>query len=173
AIFVHSRRHGISLQAPIASALGAAAGVSGNAIRDYAASGRARFEIVSNTTDWIRIWKLPNVSFARALASRVLFAFGIPQLMDPAYRLRPQWMILWIACSANLALRLSKRRSLEAWEAVLYLYIVGYIVPVILVADISSYGGRMVSTIMPIVLILSFRLVDELRHPATHASPPV
>jgi hypothetical protein len=38
-------------------------------------------------------------------------------------------------------------------------------VPVLAVADIFSYGGRMVSTILPVLLILSFRLVEEVVSP--------
>lgn len=162
AIWVHARATGLTRRVPFAATLGAAAGVSGDIIRDYVVSGRATFEIVSNTTDWIRIWNLPNITFSHALASRVLFAFGIPRFMDAAYRLRPQWIVLWVACGAYVALKLARHRSLEIWEILLYVYIACYIVPVIAVADISSYGGRMVSTIMPVVLILGFRLVEEL-----------
>jgi hypothetical protein len=43
-------------------------------------------------------------------------------------------------------------------------------VPVLAVADIFSYGGRMVSTILPVLLILSFRLVEEVVSPKAIAA---
>jgi hypothetical protein len=164
-IFVHSRLRGVTLRAPLAAALGGVVGVSGNLVRDYLAGGRATFAIVSDTRDWRRIWELPPLVFAQALASRVLFTFGIPQLMSPAYRIRPHWVVLWLAFVAYLPAKLFMRRPVQIWEAALYAYVVCYIVPVIAVADIASYGGRMVSTILPVSLVLCFRLVEEAVSP--------
>lgn len=161
-IFVHSRMRGVTLRVPLAGALGGIVGVSGNLIRDYLASGRATFAIVSDTRDWIRIWNLPDVTFAQALASRVMFATGIPQLLNSSYHRATHWMILWVAFSIYLPWKLLTKRSVRAWEVVLYAYVLCYILPVIAVADIFSYGGRMVSTILPVLLILCFCLVEEV-----------
>lgn len=161
-IFAHSRLRGVMLRVPLSAALGVAVGVSGNLVRDYLASGRAAFAIVSDTRDWVRIWELPPLMFAQALASRVLFALGVPQLMSAEYRIRPHWIVLWLAFVAYLPAKLCMRRPVRGWEVILYAYAVCYIVPVIAVADIASYGGRMVSTILPVLLILCFCLVEEV-----------
>jgi hypothetical protein len=168
-IFVHSRLRGATLRMPLAAALGGIVGISGNLIRDYFASGKATFAIVSNTKDWIRIWDLPDTTFAQALASRVLFAFGIPQSMAPAYQIRPHWIVLWVAFIIYLPGKLFIKRPVQTREVMLYAYVTCYIVPVIAVADISSYGGRMVSTILPILLILSFCLLEEVVSPKHQA----
>lgn len=161
-IFVHSRLRGGTLRVPLAAALGGIAGVSGNLVRDYLASGRATFAIVSDTRDWIRIWNLPPATFAQALASRVMFATGIPQLLNSSYHRATHWMVLWAAFVIYLPWKLLTKRPVRAWEAVLYAYVLCYILPVIAVADIFSYGGRMVSTILPVLLILCFCLVEEV-----------
>lgn len=161
-IFVHSRIRGDTLRVPLAAALGGIVGVSGNLVRDYIASGRATFAIVSDTRDWIRIWNLPGVTFAQALASRVMFATGIPQSPNSSYHRATHWMVLWIAFVIYLPWKLSTKRPVRAWEAALYAYVLCYILPVIAVADIFSYGGRMVSTILPVLLILCFCLVEEV-----------
>lgn len=162
-IFAHSRLRGVTLRVPLSAALGGLVGVSGNLVRDYLASGRATFAIVSDTRDWIRIWNLPDMTFAQALASRVMFATGIPQLLDSTYHRATHWMILWVAFVIYLPWKLlTEKRSVRVWEVALYAYVVCYIVPVIAVADITSYGGRMVATILPVLLILCFRLVEEV-----------
>jgi hypothetical protein len=71
-VFVHSRLRGVALRVPVATALGGIVGVGGNLVRDYLASGRATFAIVSDTRDWRRIWELPPVMFVQALAARAV-----------------------------------------------------------------------------------------------------
>ena len=49
----------------------------------------------------------------------------------------------------------------------LYIYVTCYVGPVVLVADITSYGGRMVISILPLVLVPAFRLLfanEHVRH---------
>lgn len=160
-IFVHSRLRRVTLRVPLAAAMGGLVGVSGNLARDYLASGRATFAIVSDTRDWIRIWNLPPVMFAQALASRVMFALGMPQTVNFSYHRATHWVVLWVAFVVYLPWKLLTKRPVRAWEVVLYAYVVCYIAPVIAVADIFSYGGRMVSTILPVLLILCFCIVEE------------
>lgn len=165
AVFVHSRLRGVTLRVPLAAALGWVVGISGNLIRDYLVSGRATFAIVSDTRDWIRIWNLPPLMFAQTLASRVMFTTGLPQSVNSSHHRAIHWSVLWAAFVAYLPWKLLTKRPVRAWEAVLYAYVVCYIVPVIAVADIFSYGGRMVSTILPVLLIFCFCFVEELSSP--------
>lgn len=170
-IFVHSRLRGDTLHVPLAAALGWIVGISGDLVRDYLASGHATFAIVSDTRDWVRIWNLPDTTFAQALASRVRFATGIPQLLNSSYHSATHWTILWGAFVTYLPWKLLTKRSVPAWEVVSYAYVLCYIVPVLAVADIFSYGGRMVATILPFLLILSFRLVEEVVSPRQFLQP--
>jgi hypothetical protein len=74
--------------------------------------------------------------------------------------------VLWLAFVAYLPVKLFTKRPVRTWEVALYAYVVCYVVPVIAVADIASYGGRMVSTILPVLLILCFSLVEEVVSPS-------
>jgi hypothetical protein len=140
--------------------LGTAIGVSAVVARNYAVTGRATFDIVTNTSDWLRLWNLPAIELLIALVERSVFVFGWTELIAPAYRPRPYWMILWLLWTIYPVFKLYKRQPLEFWELLLYIYVLCYIGPVLLVAaDITSYGGRMVIAIIPVVLVAAFRLL--------------
>jgi len=138
--------------------LGLAIGLSGVVARNYFLTGRVTFDIVTDTSDWLRIWDLPVAQFLTALVNRSAFVFGVTGILAPAYRLRPYWMILWLLWAFYPIFKLSRRQPIEFWELLLYIYVVLYIGPVILVADITSYGGRMVIAILPLVLVPACRL---------------
>ena len=160
AVWIRSIVKERSSWAPALLLLGSALSMSGVVLRNYAVTGRATFDIVTNTSDWARMWNLPAIQFLTALVNRSLFVFGLTDLIAPAYRLRPHWMILWLLWATYPVFKLSKGRSLEFWELLLYIYVTCYIGPVVLVAgDITSYGGRMVIAILPVVLIPAFRLL--------------
>jgi hypothetical protein len=145
--------------------LGTAIALSGVVARNYAVTGHATFDIVTDTSDWLRLWNLPAIESAIVLGKRSLFVLGWTELLAPAYRPRPHWMMLWLVWAAYPLLKLSRRQPLEFWELLLYIYVVGYIGPVLLVAgDITSYGGRMVIAILPVVLVPAVRLLfgDEI-----------
>jgi hypothetical protein len=151
--------------------IGAAAGITGGLIaglgivvlRNAAATGKATFDIVTNTSDWIRIWTLPLPEFLRTLIVRTLLAFGVPELMVSTYRTKPHWIAAWLLASAGLVVAWRCRQAIQFWELLLLAFITCYIGPVILVADIASYGGRMVVVILPSVLVLAARAFDRMR----------
>ena len=159
AMWLYSLAKRRSLWQPALLVLGYAVGLSAVVARNYAVTRVATFDIITNTSDWQRPWNLPAVELLTALTNRTLFVFGFTGPMVPAYRLRPHWMILWLLFAIYPVFRLSQRRSLEFWEVLLYLYVICYIGPVILVADITSYGGRMVISVLPLVLVAAFRLL--------------
>jgi len=169
-LFKRRWRHAIALM------LGFALGLSPTVLRDWFATGQIGFQLVSNTGDWIRIWRAPLADFVGALGQRIAFAFGWTSLMQPMFRSRPHWMALWILAAMYIPLKIWRRESFSVWEWSLGAYICGYIGPVILVADISSYGGRMVSTILPAVAVLSIgslRLMAAGNHGWRQAPPAV
>lgn len=153
--------------------LGTAIGLSGVVVRNYAVTGRATFDIVTNTSDWIRMWNLPPMQFLITLVKRSLFVFGVTGPIAPAFRPRPHWMIVWTLWTIYPMFKLSKRQPLEFWELLLYTYVICYIGPVVLVAaDITSYGGRMVIAILPLALVPAFRLLftNEIPGPSALSS---
>ncbi len=152
----------VDLRMPMLLSAGVMVGASGVAIRNLAATGHLSFDIVSDTTDWVRLWELSPPMLLLALVKRTLFVFGFTQLMRSAFRPRPHWMLLWVTSAAYPVLAFVTQRRMELWELCLYLYVVGYVVPVVLVADVSSYGGRMVVVVLPIAMVLAFRTVDLL-----------
>jgi hypothetical protein len=168
AVWIHSSATKRSWWAPALLFLGTALGVSGVVARNYAATGRATFDIVTDTSDWARMWNLPPIQFLTALVERSSFVFGLTNVIAPAYRLRPHWMILWLLWATYPVVKLSRRQPLEFWELLLYIYVTCYIGPVLLVAaDLTSYGGRMVIAILPVLLISAFRLMFAARLPAS------
>jgi hypothetical protein len=167
AMWLYSLAKARSLWPPALLSLGCAAGLSPVVVRNYAVTHTATFDIITNTSDWFRPWNLPAVELLTTLAKRALFVFGFTGPMAPAYRLRPHWMILWLLWAMYPVFRLSQRRPLEFWEVLLYIYVTCYVGPVVLVADITSYGGRMVISILPLVLVSAFRLLfanEHVRH---------
>ena len=59
AVWIHSFAKERSPWGPALLTLGGALGVSGVVARNYAVTGRATFDIVTNTSDWLRLWNLP------------------------------------------------------------------------------------------------------------------
>jgi len=170
AVWVHALVNRRSAWPPALLLLGTAATVSGVVARNYAVTGHITFDIVTDTSDWLKLWNLPATELLTALVRRSLFVFGWTDLLAPAYRARPQWMMLWLLWAAYPAFKIYKREPIEFWELLLYIYAVCYIGPVVLVAaDITSYGGRMVIAILPVVLIPVFRLLFANDTPAGSA----
>jgi hypothetical protein len=139
-----------------------AVGLSPSVLRDFVSTGHLGFQLVTETQDWIRIWNAPLPDFLEALGRRTAFAFGWTSLMDAAYRIRVHWMILWIGAGLYASRRLIARAPMHWWDVAVMLYIVCYFGPVILVADISSYGGRMVVVALPMLLYLAVRGLDDV-----------
>lgn len=137
-------------------------------VRNYAVTGQLSLLAVTGATYWMR----PALSFeggpvarlaqaAAALAAfygrRILFAIGFLFLLIPEFRVRPHWLLAWAGVAAFLVM---KRRSLEAWEVLVIVFIAGYLGPVIAVSEIESYGYRMILPVMPYVMLLALRAVD-------------
>jgi len=152
---------------------GLALAISGVAIRDYAATGHASLDLLTDPSDWVPVWKWPLGDVAAWIAARTMFVLGYTRSIAPGYRMRPYWTVLWLLWAAYPARRIRSGRTVELWEWLAYAFVVGYIVPVVLVAgDIGSYGGRMIIVVLPLLLVSAFRLfcaADE-RLPALSVS---
>jgi len=168
ALCIHAARPAGNYRLPALLLVGAAIGVSGVVLRNYAATGRVTIDIVTNTSDWLQPWKMSPAQFVNTYLPRSLFVFGWTSSMAPAYRLRPHWMIIWIVWLAYPIVTLFRRERFELWESLLYLYVAGYIAGVLFIGkDITSYGGRMVVAILPVALVPAFRLLSRQYDP-TH-----
>ena len=149
----------IAFRTIAAVALGAAVAASTVAIRNYAAAGHASFDLVTDTFDWLKLWDLPLRQALSLLATRTMFVLGYTHALAPAYRVRPYWTALWVLWAAFPFVGLRRGRRLDLSDCVMYAFVVGYIVPVLLVAaDLGSYGGRMVIVVLPLLLIAPFRM---------------
>jgi hypothetical protein len=146
---------------PLVFCLGALLGVGPAILRDFASTGELGFRLVSDTRDWNRIWEAPAADFLATLGSRAAFAFGWTSLMVPDFRIRPHWMLLWAGTALFCWRRLRSRAGASWWDAALVLYVACFIGPVVLVADITSYGGRMIVIVLPMLLYLSLRAVED------------
>ena len=71
-------------------------------------------------------------------------------------------MLLWVMAGAYPIVARFRDRRLEVWERYVYLYVVFYLVPVVLVADVTSYGGRMVVVVLPLAILMALRALDLL-----------
>jgi len=116
-------------------------------------------------------WQTPDYSDPASLhqrvmatasfyASRTAFTLGIPEFMNPDYRLRPHWLVMW-AAFVWYALRLMHRKP-AFWEVLLLVLLLAYLIPLIAVADISSYGFRMISPAIPLALVLVTKGMEPL-----------
>ncbi len=87
-------------------------------------------------------------------ARRILFCAGLTVVLKlPAYWLKPHWMLMWLGAFIYIR-RLLKRRCLEFWEAFALVFILMYLAPLLAIANINTYGVRMVLPVIPVVLLL-------------------
>jgi len=91
-------------------------------------------------------WLAETVRFYSA---RAAFAVGIPTFLDPRYRVRAHWLFMWTG--VVLYLWFGGGRPRMFWERLLLTLAAVYLLPLVAVAHINSYGFRMM---MPAVLLL-------------------
>jgi hypothetical protein len=162
ALCIYALRPAGNYALPMLLLAGAAIGISGVVVRNYAATGRPSIDIVTSTSDWLKPWTMSPAQFVKTYVPRGLFVLGWTGPMAPAYRPRPHWMIIWMLWAAYPIVKLLRRERLELWEGFLYLYVAGYIGAVLLIPmDITSYGGRMVVAILPLALVPAFQLLPR------------
>jgi hypothetical protein len=137
--------------------------------RNFAVTGQASLAAVTVATYWTRPVVTPVAGgtgarlahAARGVVTfygrRLLFAIGLLPVLMPEFQVRPHWLLAWAGAAGFLLL---KWRSLEAWEVLVVVFIVGYLGPLVAVGEIESYGYRMIVPVMPCVMLLALRDVD-------------
>lgn len=128
-------------------------------LREYAATGSFTFHAITDTKDWIRP---SNEGLVAYYGKRVAFMLGFTPLLDPEYRIRPHWMLIWLGVSAYAATRVLWRQWPSRLEICVALLIPLYLGPVLLVGGVSNYGGRMVAVAMPFAVVLAARFLQDL-----------
>lgn len=106
----------------------------------------------------------PTGPIARVVSyfvTRLAFLIGIPQFVQPTFRPRPHWMVMW-ALVGWYVVQLVHRRP--AFLEVLAMSLaVGYLGPLIVTGNISSYGTRMVAPVIPLLVLLAVKGLDVSR----------
>lgn len=130
-------------------------------LREYAATGRPNLDLITNAGDWVRP---PEglAAMADYYGRRVLFMLGVPELVYPDYRPRPHWLLIWLGAAGYLRALVRLRRRPDTVEQAVLLFLPLYLGPVLLVAGIENYGGRMVAAAMPFAAVLAARFVGDV-----------
>jgi len=129
-------------------------------LREYVAIGRPNFDLILNNGDWV---PAPAGIAARAeyYGRRVLFTLGATGFVMEEFRFRPHWFAIWCGVLAYLVTQIRARQWPTIAEAAVLIFLPLYLAPVILVAGIENYGGRMVAAAMPFAAILAGRAIGR------------
>ena len=101
---------------------------------------------------------------------KVLFCFGFLRCLDPAYRWRPHWNLMWLGYFVYLFMRWRERERFEMWEIAVNVYILSYYGLLVLISQLQNYGFRIVIPAVPFVLLLSFKALDKIKLPRIKSS---
>jgi hypothetical protein len=163
-------------------------------VRDYVVTQRVTLAVLTDTRDWLNaknpgVDALPLSEFItsplkvlQVYTRRVLFTVGFLPAIEPDFRVRPHWLLMWAAVLGHSLNLVRLRRIPPFWEALVYAFLVGYLAPLVAVAAISNYGFRMLVPAVPVALALACHVLDSLVsgriqralatfHPALHTSP--
>ena len=131
-------------------------------LREYVAIGRPNFDLIVNNGDWI---PAPAGLAARAdyYGRRVLFTVGATGLVMEEFRFRPHWFATWCGVGAYIVMWIRARAWPTIAEAAVLIFLPLYLAPVIMVAGIENYGGRMVAAAIPFAALLAGRALFALQ----------
>jgi hypothetical protein len=131
-------------------------------LREYAAIGRPNFDLITHTQDWVQPPEglAPKVDY---YGRRLLFALGATDFVNPDYRPRPHWALIWLGVMGYLATRVWWRQWPTLLETCILVMLPLYLGPVWLFAGIDNYGGRMVAMAMPFAAVLAARFAGDVR----------
>ena len=138
--------------------------------RNYVVTGSLAQSVVTKTSDMYmpgvnaahghRTTAGRAVQFVTGYAHRMAYVAGVPQFLEPTYRIRPHWMAIWVG--TVLYLVTLRRRSPSAWEWMLLGLCAAYFAPVLVIGSVSNYATRMVAPGVPLALLLAVKGVDVL-----------
>lgn len=83
------------------------------------------------------------LAFLGYYVDNALFCLGFLPRVDPAYSLRPHWMLMWAGVALYVAAVLRARRPLGGLQMALLAFVFSFYLPLIVVAQVSNYGFRL------------------------------
>jgi dolichyl-phosphate-mannose-protein mannosyltransferase len=141
-------------------------------LRDYVVTGQLGFAAITYTGDW-NLPQLPANTAPGAgppavalvvepYVRNILFVLGYTPALDPQYRPRPHWVLLWAGFALALFLLWRRKGPPRFWEAAVYGFVILYLGPAVLVGYPGSYGFRTVVPALPAVLFGGCSVIDVL-----------
>jgi len=118
-------------------------------------------KINENFGPYLEYLRQEPMVFVGHYVKNILFCFGFAPLLDEDFRLRPHWILMWIGYFAYLISRIIKKARMEIWEAAIHLYLALYIISLVAVARVQSYGFRYMLPLTNFVLFFFFVFFDE------------
>ncbi|MCX7768966.1 MAG: hypothetical protein N2110_08090 [Flavobacteriales bacterium] len=95
------------------------------------------------------------------LLKKGAFILGYLPALEPAYQIRPHWMLVWILWGWGLV-QGRRKILMNTWGKMVMVFIFYYILTLFFV-DITSYGYRYVLPIIPMLAGLGFILIEDRR----------
>jgi Dolichyl-phosphate-mannose-protein mannosyltransferase len=136
-------------------------------LRNYAVTGEPSIAAVTGASDWWVAGHIDRVDLTvpqraarivRSIAMRSAYVVGIPYFLQPTFRIRPHWLIVW-ACFFWY-LRTLPRRTHQFSEVLVLALAVAYFTPIFTLGYVSNYGVRNLAPGLPLVLWLAIRGLD-------------
>jgi hypothetical protein len=103
-----------------------------------------------------RLEKVATLS--AAYARRMAYVIGLPRYIEPDYRIRPHWLVMWAGFAAYIV-HLA-RRTPAFWELLILALCASYLLPLFIVGYLATYGFRMIAPAVPLVLLLAIKEAD-------------
>lgn len=128
-------------------------------LREYVVIGRPHLELWNPSGNFDQIPTDSPLAFLEYYVRRALFTLGFTNAVEPGYRWRPHWLLLWLTFFIYVGWRLRLRR-IPFWEVCTVLFLVLYLGPVLAVSFPSNYGGRFLVVALPIALLLGVVVID-------------
>jgi hypothetical protein len=132
-------------------------------IRNYVVTSQVQLTVVTQSTDWAPVTNLRRTNtawhermsqIAEGYAKRIAYTLGIPYFLQPTFRVRPHWLLLW--GGGFWYLSGLRRRPMPMWEAVVAALCAAYFVPILLIGYVSSYATRTLAPGLPLLAMLVF-----------------
>jgi hypothetical protein len=161
-------RLSLGIRQVAAMLVGFAACVSMMVVRNYEVTGQLSLAVVTGSSDWMRPPEKTLTSAVVFYGRRILFSIGFLPMLIEVYHVRPHWVLAWCGVVARAG-----RRQFETWEVLVIVFIVIYLGPLVAVGIIESYGYRMISPVIPFVMLLAVRVLDLKLRERTRATPLV
>jgi len=123
----------------------------------------SKLHVNKRVVNYVEFMRQEPGLFFNFYLKEMLFCFGFLSVLDPVYRWRPHWMLMWVGFFVYLLFWIKDRRTLKMWEVAILLYLFFYYGPLIAACQgIQNYGWRLFIPALNFVLIFAFLAWDRL-----------